>query len=196
MSLYHNNNVVPKERANKVPSRICLGAILLIPLFLLEQTFNQLKTFECQQNTFRLPNSLLFHLISLFQIVLNHFQGKKRKELPESIKTSIQSIPLNSGSNVKDIVIQFQEALQLKPASLAIPEPETKSMIRDLALRAKSEKRDDLVRHLRDITPAGTTGEFEKMKFFFALGRGDRFLRYKEVLTQTSSQCTIKLMST
>ena len=91
---------------------------------------------------------------------------------------------------------QFQEALQLKPASLAIPEPETKSMIRDLALRAKSEKRDDLVRHLRDITPAGTTGEFEKMKFFFALGRGDRFLKYKEVLTQASSQCTIKLMST
>ena len=183
MSLYHNNNVVPKERANKIPSRIILGAILLIPLFLLEQTFNQLKIFGCQQNTFRLLNSLLFHLISLFQFVLNHFQGKKRKELPESIKTSIQSIPLNSGSNVKDIVIQFQEALQLKPASLAIPEPETKSMIRDLALRAKSEKRDDLVRHLRYITPAGTTGEFEKMKFFCTLGRGDRFLRYKEVLT-------------
>ena len=130
--------------------------------------------------------------------VLNRFQGKKRKDLalPESIKTSIQSIPPNSGNDVKDIVIQFQEALQLKPASLAIPEPETKSMIRDLALRAKSEKRDDLVRHLRDITPAGTTGEFEKMKFFFALGRGDRFLKYKEVLTQASSQCTIKLMST
>ena len=80
--------------------------------------------------------------------------------LPESIKTSIQSIPLNSGSDVKDIVSQFQEALQLEPASLASPEPETKSMIRVLALRAKSEKRDDLVRHLREITPAGTTGEF------------------------------------
>ncbi|CAH3130597.1 unnamed protein product [Pocillopora meandrina] len=78
--------------------------------------------------------------------------------LPWSIKTSIQSIPLNSGSDVKDIVIQFQEALQLEPPSLASPEPETKSMIRGLALRAKSEKREDLVRHLREITPAGTTG--------------------------------------
>ena len=57
-------------------------------------------------------------------------------------------------------MIQFQEALQLKATSMAIPEPETKSMIRDLALRAKSEKRDDLVRHLREITPAGTAGEF------------------------------------
>ena len=57
-------------------------------------------------------------------------------------------------------MIQFREALQLEPASLVTPEPETKSMIRGLALRAKSEKRDDLVRHLREITPAGTTGEF------------------------------------
>ena len=87
--------------------------------------------------------------------------------LSESIKTSIQSIPLNSESDVKDIVIQFREALQLEPASLVIPEPETKSMIRGLALRAKSEKRDDLVRHLREITPAGTTGEFNKRRFFF-----------------------------
>ena len=63
-------------------------------------------------------------------------------------------------------MIQFKEALQLEPASLISPEPETKSMIRGLALRAKSEKRDDLVRHLREITPAGTTGELKKMIFF------------------------------
>ena len=72
-------------------------------------------------------------------------------------------------------MIQFQEALQLEPASLISPESETKSVIRGLALRAKSEKRDDLVRHLREITPAGTTGEFKKMIFFFACRRGNRF---------------------
>ena len=70
-------------------------------------------------------------------------------------------------------MIQFQEALQLEPASLISPEPETRSMIRGLALRAKSEKRDDLVRHLREITPAGTTGEFKKMSFFFRTGEGE-----------------------
>ena len=69
-------------------------------------------------------------------------------------------------------MIQFQEALKLEPASLTSPEPETKSMIRYLALIAKSEKRDDLVRHLREITPAGTTGEFKKMSFFFSHGGG------------------------
>ena len=71
-------------------------------------------------------------------------------------------------------MIQFQETLHLEPASLTSPEPETKSMIRGLALRAKSEKRDDLVRHLRKITPAGTTGEFKKKKGIFSRRRGMR----------------------
>ena len=69
-------------------------------------------------------------------------------------------------------MIQFQEALQLEPASLAIPEPETKSMIRGLALRAKFEEWEDLVRHLREITPAGTTGEFKKIRFSYHTGEG------------------------
>ena len=93
-------------------------------------------------------------------------------------------------------MIQFQEALQLEPASLNSLEPETKSMIRGLALRAKSEKRYDLVRHLREITPAGTTGEFKEDEIFYSHEEGGRFLRYKEVLTQAFSQCNIKIMST
>ena len=70
-------------------------------------------------------------------------------------------------------MIQFREALQLEPASLVSPEPETRIMIRGLTMRAKSEKRDDLVRHLREITPAGTTGEFKKMILFFSFGGGE-----------------------
>ena len=93
-------------------------------------------------------------------------------------------------------MIQFQEALQLEPASLVSPAPETKSMIRGLSLRAKSEKRVDLVRHLREITPAGTSGEFKENVIFFAWRRGNRFLRYKEVFKQAFSQCNNKKMST
>ena len=85
-------------------------------------------------------------------------------------------------------MIQFQETLHLEPASLTSPEPETKSMIRGLALRAKSEKRDDLVRHLRKITPAGTTGEF------FFLAKGDEVLRYKHVLMLASCLYCMKIM--
>ena len=49
------------------------------------------------------------------------------------------------------------------------------------------------MRHLREITPAVTTGEFKKIRFFTTRGRGNRFLRYKEVVTQESSQCNIKI---
>ena len=148
-------------------------------MFLLEQTFHQLKIFGCQQNIFLLLNSFLLIKcrFSLFKFVLNYFQGTKRKDLvlPESIKASIQSIPLNSGIDVKDVVIQFQEALKLEPTSISNPEPETKSMIHGLALRAKSEERCDLVRHLREITPAGTTGEFKEDEIFSHGGGGIGF---------------------
>ena len=173
MSLAHSKNLVVRRRAyfvniNQDPFSYNFREIS-IKVSLLDHTFNQLIIFGPWQITFCLLNSALLHLILLFVISIrsNHFQGTKRKDLalPESIKTSIQSIPLNSESDVKDIVIQFREALQLESASLVTPEPETKSMIRGLALRAKSEKRDDLVRHLREITPAGTSGEF-KMIFF------------------------------
>lgn len=51
------------------------------------------------------------------------------------------------------------ENLQLKPAEPDDPTPETKQWIRCLAITAKSEKRMDIVTHLRSIAPAGTTGE-------------------------------------
>ena len=66
-------------------------------------------------------------------------------------------------SDAKDIVIQFQDTLKLDTASLNKPdlEPETKQWIRCLALNAKCENRVELVKYLREITPAGTTGELK-----------------------------------
>ena len=92
-------------------------------------------------------------------------------------------------------MIQFQETLHLEPASLTSPEPETKSVIRYLALKAKSEKRDDLVKHLRKITPAGTTGEFKKDRVCFP-SKGDEVLRYKHVLMLASCLYCMKITST
>ncbi|XP_078378622.1 uncharacterized protein LOC144661691 isoform X1 [Oculina patagonica] len=74
--------------------------------------------------------------------------------LPDGVMTSIQS----EVCDPKDIVSRFQESLQLSPASLANPEPETKRWIRCLAIQAKSKNRSDVVKYLREITPAGTTG--------------------------------------
>ena len=70
---------------------------------------------------------------------------------------SIQS----QASDPKDIVIQFQETLQLDPASLKHPDPETKQWIRCLASKAQWKNRVDVVKCLREITPAGTTGELK-----------------------------------
>ena len=51
------------------------------------------------------------------------------------------------------------ENLQLKPAALVDPTPESKEWIRCLPITAKNETRTDIVTHLRSITPAGTTGK-------------------------------------
>lgn len=75
--------------------------------------------------------------------------------LPDGVMKSIQI----EACDPKDIVSQFEESLQLNPSTLANPEPETKRWIRCLAIQAKSENRTDVVKYLREITPAGTTGE-------------------------------------
>ena len=43
--------------------------------------------------------------------------------------------------------------------SLEQPDPKTKRLIRHLANKAKQLDRLDVVKHLREITPAGTAGK-------------------------------------
>ena len=59
----------------------------------------------------------------------------------------------------KDVVVRLQECLQLNTTTLDNPDPETKRWIRCLSNTAKSEKRMDVVKYLRTIAPAGTTGK-------------------------------------
>ena len=65
---------------------------------------------------------------------------------------------LQSTCDASDVLARLQDNLQLNQAALAAPEPETTRMIRCLATIAKNENRLDVVQHLRQITPAGTTG--------------------------------------
>ena len=57
---------------------------------------------------------------------------------------------------LKLYVITKHETLQPDQASLKEPGPETKK----LARTAKDSNRLDVFEHLREITPAGTAGEF------------------------------------
>ena len=75
--------------------------------------------------------------------------------LPDAVQNALEV----QSSDPKDVVVRLQEELQLENSSLENPVPEVKKMIRCLARNAKCSNRPDVVKHLRDVTPAGTTGE-------------------------------------
>ena len=62
--------------------------------------------------------------------------------------------------------------MQLDQSSLEQLEPKTKAMIRTFGRKAKDSNRLDVFEHLREITPAGTTGEsiiFQASCYIFLL---------------------------
>ena len=83
------------------------------------------------------------------------FIGSTAISLPGKIQDSL----LLQSSDAKQVVLQLQETLQPDQTSLKEPGPETKQLIRCLARAAKDLNRSDVFEHLREITPAGTTGE-------------------------------------
>lgn len=72
--------------------------------------------------------------------------------------TVLESL-LSESSDPKEIVLQLEQSLQLDQAFLEDPGPDTKKLLRCLAMKAKRANRLDVVKHLREITPAGTTGK-------------------------------------
>ena len=80
----------------------------------------------------------------------------KSVTLPGNVVESLAS----ASCDPKEIVLQLKENFHLDQTDLEKPTPETTRMIRCFAERAKDSKRIDVVKHLREITPAGTTGEF------------------------------------
>ncbi|XP_068692367.1 uncharacterized protein [Montipora capricornis] len=58
----------------------------------------------------------------------------------------------------KEIVLQLKKGLHLDQTRLEQPNPETQRVIRCLAKIAKNSNKIEVFKHLREITPAGTTG--------------------------------------
>ena len=58
----------------------------------------------------------------------------------------------------REVVLQLKDCLKLDDVSLKNPDPETKRLIRCLANKAKQSNRPDVIRELREVAPAGTTG--------------------------------------
>ena len=74
--------------------------------------------------------------------------------LPCEVLGSLQSPLCHPG----DVVDKLLQNLRLEHSSLEQPEPDTRKWIRFLAKCAKCLNRVDVVEHLREIVPAGTTG--------------------------------------
>ena len=71
--------------------------------------------------------------------------------------------------DASEVVAQFQQSLFLENLSLEQPDHDTKKKIRYLCLKAKTANKPEVVKKLREITPAGTTGE---LKYTFADVKG------------------------
>ena len=84
------------------------------------------------------------------------FAGIDEKLLVLSSKAieTLMSQPCDS----REVVLQLKDCLKLDDVSLKNPDPETKRLIRCLANKAKQSNRPDVVRELREVAPAGTTG--------------------------------------
>ena len=97
-------------------------------------------------NPFDTPNDLIF---------VNYDSERKEIALPGELQKSL----LSQSCGAKDVVLQLKETKHLDQASLEKPDLETRTLIRCFARKAKDSKRLDVVQHLREITPAGTTGK-------------------------------------
>ena len=82
--------------------------------------------------------------------------------LPCDVRQSLQS----QSCNPKDVVAKLLQSLEMEVTSLEEPEPETRKWIRCLARNANCSHRMDVVKHLRTITPAGTTGRCTWLRHF------------------------------
>ena len=85
------------------------------------------------------------------------FTGNEDKSLALP-RTVVESLSWKS-RDAKEIVLQLKQSLQVDHASLEQPDPKTKRLIRYLARKAKHLNRLDVVKHLREIAPAGTAGK-------------------------------------
>ena len=74
-----------------------------------------------------------------------------------------------SSQSSKDVVLQLKKTMKLDQASLQMPNPETKTLIRSFSRKANDSNRRDVVKHLREITPAGTTGKSAKLVSFVSV---------------------------
>lgn len=84
--------------------------------------------------------------------------SSKEKEAKELVLSSGAIAFLHSTSNASSVVVPILNKLQLSQEALTNPLPETTRIVRSLFRIAKRENRYDVVKHFKEMTPAGTAG--------------------------------------
>ena len=83
--------------------------------------------------------------------------GNQEKAL--AVRSSVLEHLSSEPCDAQLVVSRLKETIQLDHASLEQPDSDAKKRIRFLAREASRCGRLDVVEHLKEITPAGTTGE-------------------------------------
>ncbi|XP_078360425.1 uncharacterized protein LOC144644773 [Oculina patagonica] len=116
------------------------------------------ETCDVQDVVVQLQESMKLEQASLESPQLETKGVETSEEQALALPFTVQDALLSQSCDAKAVVARLQDHLQLEQACLENPDPETKRMIRCLARNAKCSNRLDVVRHLREIAPAGTTG--------------------------------------
>lgn len=114
---------------------------------------SQISLFQNAENlvdSYNVTQSSYFHkLVSL---------GNKDGTL--SVPVEILDSLLSRSIDCKDVVQQLKDKLNLDQAALQDPDPNKMKSIRYLARKANIAGRYDVIKELRSLVPAGTTGRF------------------------------------
>ena len=97
-------------------------------------------------------------IFQMFLVLFVHFESTGHGETSLALPCDVLGTLQTQSCNSKDVVDELLQNLQLEHTSLEQPEPETRKWIRCLARNAVCSNRLDVVKYLRQIKPAGTTG--------------------------------------
>ena len=106
------------------------------------------------------------YISTRYRDVSNNFSNNlilANKERALAVRSNVFDHLTSKVYDAKQIVHRLQETLEWNQASLEQPNHEAKKWIRSLTREARRSERLDVMKYLREITPAGTTGEV----FFF-----------------------------
>ena len=92
-----------------------------------------------------------------------------------AVRSSVLQHLSSESGDAKLVVSSLLETIQLDQASLEEPDSKAKKRIRCLAREASNCGRHDVLHYLREIAPAGTTGECLSVLLIIIFWKGSTF---------------------